>query len=76
MRSIGINETYVAILEDIYTGATARVHTDTQVSEKTAQLEEKGIHMDGENQPDLRFVDDVALATEDVKDIEHQLNTE
>ena len=28
LRSIGINETYITILEDIYTGATARVHMD------------------------------------------------
>ena len=34
MRSIDINETYIAILEDIYTGATARVHVDNQVSEE------------------------------------------
>ena len=34
LRSIGINETYITILEDIYTGATARVHMDSQVSEE------------------------------------------
>ena len=34
MRSIGINETYITILEDTYTGATARVHMDNQVSDE------------------------------------------
>ena len=33
MRSIGINETYITILEDNYTGASARVHMDNEVSE-------------------------------------------
>ena len=102
MRTIGINETYITILEDIYTGATARVHMDNQVLEKipilrgvrqgdtispilftatiqevfkNAYLEEKRIDIDGEKLSDLRFADDVALATEGVKDMEHQLNT-
>ena len=131
MKSIGINETYITLLEDAYTGATARVHMDSQVSEeipilrvhidsqvseeipilrvhmdsqvseeipilrgmrqadpispklftatiqevlKNAQLEEKRINIDGEKWSNLRFADDVALTTEDVKDIEHQLN--
>ena len=34
LRSIGINETYITILEDTYTGATARVQMDSQVSEE------------------------------------------
>ena len=34
LRSIGINEIYITILEDIYTGATARVHVDNQVLEE------------------------------------------
>ena len=34
LRSIGINETYITILEDTYTGATAGVHMDSQVSEE------------------------------------------
>ena len=34
LRSIGINETYITILEDTYTGATARVHMDSEVSEE------------------------------------------
>ena len=34
LRSIGINEAYVTILEDTYTGATARVHMDIQVSDE------------------------------------------
>ena len=42
---------------------------------KNAQLEEKGINIDGEKLSNLRFADDVALRTEDVKDMEHQLNT-
>ena len=42
---------------------------------KNAQPEEKGIKIDGEKLSDLTFPDDVALTTEDVKDMEHQLNT-
>ena len=38
MRSIGINETYITILENTYAGATARVHTDDQVSEEIPTL--------------------------------------
>ena len=34
MRSLGINGTCIVILEDIYTGATARAHLDNQVSEE------------------------------------------
>ena len=34
LRSTGINETYITILENIYTGATGRVHMDNQVSEE------------------------------------------
>ena len=41
---------------------------------KNAQIEEKGINIDGEKLTNLRFADDVALTTEDVKDMEHQLN--
>ena len=33
------------------------------------------MNIDGEKLPNLRFTDDVALTTEDVKDMEHQLNT-
>ena len=33
-RSAGRNETYITILEDIYTGVTARLHTDNQASEE------------------------------------------
>ena len=100
MRSIGIKETYITILEDTYTGITARVHIDSQVSEeipilrgvrqgdpispklfsatiqevfKHVQLEEKGITIHGEKLSNLRFADDVALTTEDVGDMEHQL---
>ena len=101
MRSVDINETYITILEDIYTDATARLHTDNQVSEeipvlrdvrqrdpispklftatiqevfKNAQLEDKGKNIDGEKLSDPRFSEDVALTTEDVKDMEHHLN--
>ena len=42
---------------------------------KHTQPEEKGINIDGEKLSDLKFADDVALTTEDVKDMEHQLNT-
>ena len=102
MISIGINETYITILEDTYTGATAREHIDSQDSEeipilrgvkqgdpispklftatiqevfKNAQLEEKGINIEGEKLSNLRFADDVALTTEDLRDMEHQLIT-
>ena len=34
LRSIGTNETYITILEDTFTGATARVHVNNQVSEE------------------------------------------
>ena len=42
---------------------------------KNAQLEEKGINIDGEKLSNLRFADDVALTTEDMRDMEHQLTT-
>ena len=38
LESIGINETYIIILEDTYKGATARVHMDNQVSEEIPML--------------------------------------
>ena len=34
LKSIGINETFITILEDICTASTARVHMDYQVSEE------------------------------------------
>ena len=101
--SISINETYITILEDIYTSATARVHMNNEVSEEipilrgvrqgdpispklftaaiqevfeNAQPGEKGINIEGEKLSHLRFADGVALTTEGVKDMEHQLNTE
>ena len=42
---------------------------------KNAQLEEKGINIDGEKLSNLRFANDVALKTQDVRDMEHQLIT-
>ena len=42
---------------------------------KTSLLEEKGINVDGEKLSNLRFADDVAIKTEDVRDMEHQLIT-
>ena len=39
------------------------------------QLEEKSINIDGEKLSNLRFADDVALTTDDVKDMERQLKT-
>ena len=42
---------------------------------KNAQLEEKKIDIDGEKLSHLRFADDVALTTEDVRDVELQLTT-
>ena len=41
---------------------------------KKAQLKDKGINIDGDKLLDLRFVDDVALTTEGVNNMEHQLN--
>ena len=38
VRTIGVNETYVTLQEDIYAGATARLHADNQVSEKIPTL--------------------------------------
>ena len=49
--------------------------TIREVFNKKAQLEEKGIHIDGEKVSDLKFAAVVALTTEDVKDMERQLNT-
>ena len=42
---------------------------------KHAQLEEKGINIDGEKLSNHRSADDVALTIEDVRDMEHQLIT-
>ena len=42
---------------------------------KNGQLEEKGINIDGEKWSNLGFADDVALTTEDLRDMEHQLIT-
>ena len=42
---------------------------------KNAQLEEKGVNIDEEKLSNLRFADDVALTTEDVRDMGHQLIT-
>ena len=36
LRKINVNETYVKILENIYKGATAKVHLDNHVSEPIA----------------------------------------
>ena len=42
---------------------------------KNAQLEEKGINLYGEKLSNLSFADVVTLTKEDVKNMEHQLNT-
>ena len=34
LRNIAINETYIKIIEDIYTGATAKIHIEEQTSEE------------------------------------------
>ena len=47
----------------------------TQEVFRNSQLEEKGINIAGEKLSDLRFADGEAQTAEDVKDIEHQLNT-
>ena len=41
LRTIGINEAYITILEDIHTGATARAHVDNQISEKMSILRDR-----------------------------------
>ena len=52
MRTIGINETYGTILEDIYTGTTVRVHNmDNQVSEKIPIL--RGVRQEDPISPKL-----------------------
>ena len=38
LRTIGTLDTYVTVLEDMYTGASARVHMDNEVSEKIPLL--------------------------------------
>ena len=38
LRIIGINKNYITVLEDMYTGGTARVDVDDQVSEKIPSL--------------------------------------
>ena len=44
------------------------------IHSNNAQLEEIGIDVDGEKLSNLRYADDAALTTEDVKDMQHQLN--
>ena len=34
LRNIAINETYIKIIEDIYTGATAKIHIEEQTSDE------------------------------------------
>ena len=43
----------------------------TQKVFNNSQLEEKGMNIHAEKLSNLRFADDVALATENVKDMEH-----
>ena len=101
LRHIGINETYINIIEDIYNEAEAKVHIEKQESEeinilrgvrqgdpispklftaaiqevfKNSDLELRGLDIDGERLTDLRFADDVALTTNNVDDMEQQLN--
>ena len=51
LRSIGIKETYITILDDIYTGAAARVHMDNQASEEIPLL--KGMRQGNPISPKL-----------------------
>ena len=51
------------------------IHSNNSRGVSNTQLEDKGINTDGEKLSDLRFADDVALTTENVKNSEHQLNT-
>ena len=41
LSSIDINETYITILENIYTGVTTRVHVDNQISEKSTNTKRR-----------------------------------
>ena len=41
----------------------------------SVKLEEKGITVDGEGLSDLRFVDNVCITKESIKNMEHHLNT-
>ena len=53
-----------------------KLFTETiQESFINAQLEEKGMNIDGETQLNLRFASDVGLTTEGVKHMKHQLST-
>ena len=53
---------------------SAKLFTSTfQEVFQNAQLEEKGINIDGEKLAHLRFAHDVAFTTENVKDLEYQL---
>ena len=38
LRTVGINKSNITILEDVYTGATARIHLDNQISEEIPVL--------------------------------------
>ena len=51
LRSIDVNETYFTILEVTYTGATARVHTDNQVSDEIPIL--RGVRQGDPISPNL-----------------------
>ena len=51
LRKINVNETYVKILENIYKGATARVHLDNHVSEPFAI--ERGVPQEDPISPNL-----------------------
>ena len=51
LRKINVNETYVKILENIYKGATARVHLESHVSEPFTI--ERGVRQGGPISPKL-----------------------
>ena len=97
LRKTHINETYVKVLQHIYSQTTARIHLDKLVSDEfpinrgvrqggpfspklfTAVMEEvfkkadisEGINFDGENFTNLKFVDDVVLFNETLKQMEN-----
>ena len=51
LRLVGINETYIIVLEYIYTGAIARVHMDNQVWEEIPIL--RGVRQGDPTSPKL-----------------------
>ena len=51
LRNIAINETYIKIIEDIYTGATAKIHIEEQTSEEIKIM--RGVRQGDSTSPKL-----------------------